>query len=318
MSLSSWRIFYVILVVYTVPTLAYPKDLTSTPAEVEARQALATATQTGHWAYRRQDEETPTYTVTYAPESTCGYLSGLVEIPITCENQGTCLWEQEYFRYIACEIQGKTTGLARTKCLQRDEALNPDLCDDVCVSNTYNLLCTNETQQYCRTYAYPKGVRDYRCAPEPATRVSSVDFTYEGQKNPNFTISTFLEGDRSIEASAASTTATDSDTATHSDMVTDSDKDMATNTTIETTSATSIDSEGNDSGTSLSTGAIAGIAVGSIIGLALACLLCWFFFPGRWNQPSTTELPANISANSTPIARRTSPSQPITNPFLAP
>ncbi|KAF4336690.1 hypothetical protein FBEOM_9435 [Fusarium beomiforme] len=161
----------------------------------------------------RSAEDVPTYTVTYAPDSVCGYLSGSVQIPITCENKNTCLWELDYFKYIACELKGETTGIARTKCLAKDEALDPNLCEDDCVSNTYNLLCTNDTAPYCRTYAYPRGVRDYRCAPTPATRVSSVDFTFEGQKYPKFVILTLADVDTQIQITTTSSTKGETESA---------------------------------------------------------------------------------------------------------
>ncbi|KAF4414819.1 hypothetical protein F53441_14694 [Fusarium austroafricanum] len=166
----------------------------------------------------RSGEAVPTYTVTYAPDSVCGYLSGSVQIPITCENKNICLWELDSFKFIACELKGQTTGIARTKCLARDEALDPNLCEDDCVSNTYNLLCTNETAPFCRTYAYPRGVRDYRCAPTAATRVSSVDFTYNGEKYPKFTISTLVDKDTQMKVptSASSSNTAETGAATSS------------------------------------------------------------------------------------------------------
>lgn len=139
---SSRRRSYAAVLAFTIPTFAHFLDPILTSAVIEARQALETPTPTPtHPRQYPRDEadNLSTYTVTYAPNSTCGYLSGSVQIPITCENKGICLWELEYFRFIACEID-KDTGLARTKCLQRDEALDPVLCDDVCVSNTYNLF----------------------------------------------------------------------------------------------------------------------------------------------------------------------------------
>lgn len=42
----------------------------------------------------------------------------------------------------------------------------------------------------------------------PPTRVSSVDFTYEGQKYPNFTISTFVDVDKSLSIPTATSIST--------------------------------------------------------------------------------------------------------------
>lgn len=141
----TWRIFYGTLIMCAMPVSARFSESSTNTAKIVAGQALSAPTPivTEPRKFRREEgsaDGVPTYTVTYAPDSVCGYLSGSVEIPITCENKNTCLWEQEYFRFIACEIDGETTGLARTKCLQMDEALDPNLCEDDCVSNTYNLL----------------------------------------------------------------------------------------------------------------------------------------------------------------------------------
>ncbi|KAJ3536626.1 hypothetical protein NM208_g6642 [Fusarium decemcellulare] len=153
MDRPSWWYLYATVLAYMMPTLAY---YIAPTAEVEARRALAAADS------NRLD----------------------MRLSIGLGPDPNHMW-------IACEVEGQTTGIAHTKCLQREEALDPNLCGDVCVSNTYNLLCTNDTAPYCRTYAFPQGVRDYRCAPTPATRVSSADFTYDGQKHPNTTVSTF-------------------------------------------------------------------------------------------------------------------------------
>ncbi|KAF5006658.1 hypothetical protein FDECE_6992 [Fusarium decemcellulare] len=264
MDRPSWWCLYATVLAYMMPTLAY---YIAPTAEVEARRALAAPTPTGLHQYRREEDD-PTYTVTYGAGSTCGYLSGSVQIPITCENKQRCLWELEYFRWIACEVEGQTTGIAHTKCLQREEALDPNLCGDVCVSNTYNLLCTNDTAPYCRTYAFPQGVRDYRCAPTPATRVSSADFTYDGQKHPNTTISTFRDVD-----------------ATTSELV-QSESLSATGIESAVASSTTTGSSSGGKGSSLNVGAIAGGVIGG--SAALALIVCIYWSRRRQRQKNPT------------------------------
>ncbi|KAH6870972.1 hypothetical protein B0T10DRAFT_367763, partial [Thelonectria olida] len=261
-SARTWRVFSAMLVVYTIPSLAHVLDPLFSTAQIEARHALVTPTPrpTDPVPQRRsEDDEATYYTVTYAPNSTCGYLSGSVQIPITCENKGRCLWELEYFRYIACSISGESTGLARTKCLQKDEALDPNLCDDVCISNTYNLLCTNDTAQYCRTYAYPKGVRVYACESTATTRVASADFTYNGEQNPKFNISTYLDVDNPIPDTTKATATRTESTATSS----------------TATSSTTAASSSSTNGDGLSHGAIAGIAVGTFFAGVIVSLFLW-------------------------------------------
>ncbi|KAH6984288.1 hypothetical protein BKA56DRAFT_729804 [Ilyonectria sp. MPI-CAGE-AT-0026] len=290
---SSRRILYAIVLAFTIPTFAHFLDPILTSAVIEARQALETPTPTPtHPRQYPRDEadNLSTYTVTYAPNSTCGYLSGSVQIPITCENKGICLWELEYFRFIACEID-KDTGLARTKCLQRDEALDPVLCDDVCVSNTYNLFCTNETEPYCRTYAYPKGVRDYRCAATPATRVSSVDFTYNGEQYPDFTVSTFVDVDGTTREPSESLS------------IATTTKDAGSLATSSSTTKPKDDGKG-----STNVGAIAGGTIGGFfVGMFALGMVYWFRFRPRRN-PDNTDAPASPSRQ--PFEHESSKDQP--------
>jgi hypothetical protein len=65
---------------------------------------------------------------------------------------------------------------------------------------------TEESSAYCKTYAYPEGIEDYRCAPTPVTRVESVSFTYKGQDHAEFFTTTLTHGDiTSIEPTPTTT-----------------------------------------------------------------------------------------------------------------
>ncbi|KAF4335345.1 hypothetical protein FBEOM_10805 [Fusarium beomiforme] len=59
-------------------------------------------------------------------------------------------------------------------------------------------ITTQESAAYCRTYAYPDGIQDYRCVPTPETRVSSVSFTYKGQKNAGLVTATYTNAPSEI------------------------------------------------------------------------------------------------------------------------
>ncbi|KAH7131247.1 hypothetical protein EDB81DRAFT_728376 [Dactylonectria macrodidyma] len=309
MKSSSRRILYATVLAYAIPTLAHFIDPLVTSAEIEVRRAFAaptpppTPTHPRHYPRAEEEADDLTkYTVTYAPNSTCGYLSGSVQIPITCENKGVCLWELEYFRFIACEIN-EDTGLAHTKCLQRDEALDPILCDDVCVSNTYNLFCTNETEPYCRTYAFPQGVRDYRCASTPATRVSSADFTYNGQDYPKWTISTFVEVD--------GTTISRLESLTTSTEMTSTETTSTESRLVETSSSSVLPAGGNKSG-STNVAAIAGGTAGGFVGGVLVLGLFVYCWRRRRAAQNNTDPPAP------PVQQVMSPGSPKDNapPFI--
>jgi hypothetical protein len=85
---------------------------------------------------KRQASTTPatTFTVVISPDSTCGFLSGSPGNAITCSNGDLCSWELAHVPAIFC---GTTAYL---QCLDREDALDPELCDDVCQENSYNLL----------------------------------------------------------------------------------------------------------------------------------------------------------------------------------
>ncbi|KAF0637691.1 hypothetical protein FPSE5266_07341 [Fusarium pseudograminearum] len=264
---------------YTTAALARFIDYPLPTAIQAFEQPIPTLTTRAVHLEVRADDGAPTYTITYASDSVCGYLSGSVQIPISCENKNRCLWELESFKYIACEIDGETTGIAHTKCLARDEALDANLCDDVCVSNAYNLQCTNDTAPYCRTYAYPRGVRDYRCAPTPATRVSSVDFTYDGQKFPDPIISTVTGVDRPRSSDSSSTT-TEAE---------------------ESSSTATAEAEPNPKKKGLSEGAIGGLIVGVIFGVLFVIGGIWWY---RRTHPRGTQANASLSESVPPVGKR--------------
>jgi hypothetical protein len=66
-------------------------------------------------------------------------------------------------------------------CLDSEAALDPMSCNEVCQSNTFKIHCTQAASPYCRTYQYPSGVRDYRCAGSRETGPMSVQHTFNGQ-----------------------------------------------------------------------------------------------------------------------------------------
>ncbi|KAH7134126.1 hypothetical protein EDB81DRAFT_886932 [Dactylonectria macrodidyma] len=150
-----------------------------------------------------QTSDSITYTITMAPDETCGYLSASAGVGITCDNGQNCAWEVKEVDVILCGTQIKD------RCFESSVALNSELCNDVCQSNEFNLLCTESDAPYCRTYIYPSGVWDYRCASTPVTAPQSVDFTYDGQDDPGF-ITTILAETSSIPDS--STVSTESST----------------------------------------------------------------------------------------------------------
>lgn len=78
------------------------------------------------------DTELPTpLTITVAPDSTCGFITGGYR-PMTCINGRACSWESGKLNAIFCGLQK-----IYTTCLNRDDALDPDICGDSCKSNWF-------------------------------------------------------------------------------------------------------------------------------------------------------------------------------------
>ncbi|KAK0750578.1 hypothetical protein B0T18DRAFT_409157 [Schizothecium vesticola] len=219
-----------------------------------------------------------TYTLTKAPDSTCGFLSGAPGVAITCENKETCLWESQYIGAVFCGLGDENPSYLR--CFNREDALNTASCNDVCQSNSFNLLCTGTASPYCRTYAYPSGIRDYRCAATPVTAPQSVLFTYSNQDDRTLTVSELGGPVLSLIPSAAAgggTTTRERTTTTSSE------------TTTATVSATVPPAEGG--GSSPPVGAIVGGVIGGLAVIGLLVLAAFFLIRRKKSQDLNTTQP---------------------------
>jgi hypothetical protein len=72
-------------------------------------------------------------TVTIAPDETCGWLSGRAGVPITCENRQPCMWMKS-IALICGPLNDYRKWEYHLMCYERAEALNTDICNDLCVS----------------------------------------------------------------------------------------------------------------------------------------------------------------------------------------
>ncbi|KAH7109181.1 hypothetical protein B0J13DRAFT_600656 [Dactylonectria estremocensis] len=144
-----------------------------------------------HMAKRQQTSlSNEVFAVTIATDETCGWLSGSAGNPISCENHQSCMWVGS-LGIICGVLEDSKNWEVHVRCVERKVALNTSLCNDTCASNIFYLRCTDVSAAYCRTYAYPEGIQDYRCAPTPVARAQSVSFTYDGQIDAKFLTSTF-------------------------------------------------------------------------------------------------------------------------------
>ncbi|KAG8671067.1 hypothetical protein FPOAC2_04387 [Fusarium poae] len=229
--------------------------------------------------------------VTIAPDETCGYLSGRAVLPITCENHRPCMWSPSLG--VLCGDLANDNFDIHVRCLDREMVLDQNICNDTCVDNPVYLLCSHKSAPYCGTYAFPNGIQDFRCSSTPATRVSSVYFTYMGQENARFATTTY--GGESV----SETSTTESTTSSSS--------------TIPPSSSSSSSSSSNPPPSSQNNlGAIIGGAVGGFVALSLVIFgIVWFVRQSR--KKSRHSIPVNQMEQdplSDPNTGKTGPTSP--------
>ncbi|QGI84932.1 unnamed protein product [Fusarium fujikuroi] len=133
----------------------------------------------------RAESEDFGFSITIAPDSTCGYVNRDKETPVTCLDTLVIYALGRLHIYIAY--------------LQSLEAVNSTLCRDACQSNAINLLWqaslskAHGANHFCRAYIYPSGIFDYRCLSTTVEKLEHVIFTYDGQKSPKFRIVTLAD-----------------------------------------------------------------------------------------------------------------------------
>ncbi|RNJ55948.1 hypothetical protein D7B24_007841 [Verticillium nonalfalfae] len=250
------------LAVQTAGAYVHPSMVTITN-DIRRHQEAPVPTPPIQGLDRRQtDGAGRTYTRTIAPDSVCGYLSASPGNDIVCENGERCNWvKANGLNAVFCGISKNVT--AKIKCYERDAmAADPGLCNDVCQSNKFNLQCTDGAAPYCRTYAYPEGIRDYRCASTPVTVAQSADFTYEGQVGRSFETTVVSNIARTTEESQSDSTPVTASSRTGTTPISTSD---------------SLNSSNESKGSSVPVGAIVGGVVGGVALIALVAVAIFFF-----------------------------------------
>lgn len=84
---------------------------------------------------KRQQMSVSELAVTQAPDETCGYLSGRAVLPVTCENSKPCMWATEIGIMCGDIDDDLKNWDVHFKCMDREMALNPALCNDTCIEN---------------------------------------------------------------------------------------------------------------------------------------------------------------------------------------
>ncbi|KAK3384667.1 hypothetical protein B0T24DRAFT_568050 [Lasiosphaeria ovina] len=267
-----------------------------------------------------------TFTITSAPDSTCGFLSGSPGNAITCDNRKTCHWETEELGAVFCGLAVEDPSYLR--CFGREAVMDPSKCNDVCQSNQFNLLCTDTAAPFCRTYAFPGGVKDFRCASTRVTAVQSVSFTYNGETGRSFTTSIIDDESTAPPSTPLSTRgpSTSSDTGTSTSSAAAGDSTVVTSVPTKTATPVPTPAPSSDGA---NIGAIAGGVVGGLAVIALLILGIFFYRRSHnGHPPAPAPAPAPASAPGPqphpPVyvtgdgGQHMSPVQQVYNPAVSP
>ena len=119
----------------------FPSDPTQRPQIQDFHQPPEPTVSLGfRYEAKRQESSISYFPVTKAPDKTCGYLSGRAVLPITCENTKPCMWATE-LGIICADIEDDFANWQiHIRCMDREIALNPALCNDTCIDNPVTLL----------------------------------------------------------------------------------------------------------------------------------------------------------------------------------
>lgn len=89
---------------------------------------------------KRQDTSVSNdvFTVTLAPDETCGWQSGSPGVPITCQNHQPCMWVRD-LGVICGQLDQTDSWDVHLRCVEKAAVSNTGLCDNNCQSDIYYL-----------------------------------------------------------------------------------------------------------------------------------------------------------------------------------
>ncbi|CAK7563802.1 MAG: hypothetical protein SEPTF4163_001679 [Sporothrix epigloea] len=237
-------------------------------------------------------------TVFYAPDNTCGYMSGNQENAYTCNdvNAQCAIITLSKNGFIGC-CDNNDCGGFHLSCVDSSQFYSASICGSSCASDTFTLKCTESSQPYCNAVSINGGaslqVYGYYCNDAAVSTVQAILTTYSGESDG-----------RSFSASLLNAVTLDS-TAAQTETF-GGGSGGSTTTSTPTSSSTSTSSSGSNGHTSptpapipspsptpapakkSNTAAIVGGAVGGVAGLAVICLVIFFILRSQRKKSAMT------------------------------
>ncbi|KPM39443.1 hypothetical protein AK830_g7110 [Neonectria ditissima] len=231
--------------------------------------------------FRRADNGT----MLYAPDNTCGYISGRQGAGYTCFGSATCAFSvSDDEGHVACCDNGECN--MRFSCVDSVGYFSKSECGDGCEVDALTLKCTASSAPYCNTISFSGGVTDYWCNNLNASTAQVASTTYAGGDDREYT---------TLDESSSSATLVTSGSVSEKPTVTVSAK--ASSTSSSDSESSSSDS-GGGGGSKTPVGPIVGGVVGGIGGLALIGAAIFFFL--RNKKKKSAAAAANNNATVPP------------------
>ncbi|KAI0392677.1 hypothetical protein F5Y17DRAFT_459625 [Xylariaceae sp. FL0594] len=121
-------------------------------------------------------------TVLFAPDNTCGYVSGRATASYTCGQDYTCGFVIEgSLGAVGCCTQRSCA--LRFDCVDYKQVYSQSACNNNCMQDTYTAKCTSTAFPYCGTVSFFSGIVDYYCAESPISTVEQLYTTYNGESD---------------------------------------------------------------------------------------------------------------------------------------
>ncbi|CAK7208700.1 hypothetical protein SBRCBS47491_000180 [Sporothrix bragantina] len=237
-------------------------------------------------------------TVYYAPDNTCGYLSGMSDNAYTCnDGDAQCaIITLSKSGFIGCCDDGECGGFHLT-CIDSSQFNSGTVCGSSCASDTFTLKCTDSDTPYCNSVSINGGaslkVYGYFCNDVAISTMQAILTTYSGETDGR-SFSASLLNDGSLDSTAAQTETFGGDgsgsttTSAHTTSSTSGGGGSNGNTTPTPTPPTPTPTPAPKKSTN--TGAIAGGVVGGVAGLALIGAAIFFIL--RHQRKNSAMTPA--------------------------
>ncbi|KAI5462221.1 hypothetical protein BGZ63DRAFT_423508 [Mariannaea sp. PMI_226] len=244
------------------------------------------------------------FTTLWAPDNTCGYVSGRQGAAYTCNNDYRCaLVTSGSVGNVGCCNNDFCN--VRYSCVDFEAYWSSSACDDGCAVDAQTLKCTGTTAPYCNTISFADGVTDYWCNNLAISKAQLISTTYSGGDQRKYTANATAttESTTSSEGSSSQTQSTVTVHGSSASSSSDSDNDSDNN-----------NNNNNNDHKKSNVGPIVGGVVGGIGGLALIAGAVWFFLRSKKKKEAAAA--AAATTTTTPPAYQPPPmqQQPGTGP----